>query len=186
MGSAPSFFEPDRYFDRLSSVDIDKDVLECGFRFVMLDVDNTIRSRADGLVPWDVSAWLQRAASKGIKLCLVSNNWHEDVFDFARSLDLPIVAKACKPLPFAYLRALRRYGFGPEESVMVGDQLSTDVWGAHVVGVRAYLVQPLVGVDLKHTKYVRKVERRFLGGVALETSGMRNERTNNDEASLPL
>lgn len=174
MGFRSSFFEPDRYFDRLSSVDVERDVLDLGFKVALLDIDNTLRSRADGLVPSDVSAWLQIAKSKGVKLCLLSNNWHADVYDFARSLDVPVIAKACKPLPFAYVRALRRFNVSAEEALMVGDQLSTDVWGAHLMGMRAYLVQPLAMVDLRHTRYVRKLESGFLSGVALETSATKN------------
>lgn len=187
MKSRSSFFEPDRYFDRLSSVDIDRDVVGLGFKLVLLDIDNTLRSRADGLVPFDVSAWLQVAKSKGVKLCLLSNNWHANVYDFARALDIPIVAKACKPLPFAYLRALSLFGISSEEALMVGDQLSTDVWGAHLMGIRAYLVQPLATVDLRHTRYVRKLESCFLSGVALEASSKNLERNQEHaEGSLGL
>ena len=37
--------EPDRYFSRLSHVDIERDLLALGFRFVLLDIDNTILTR---------------------------------------------------------------------------------------------------------------------------------------------
>ena len=49
-----------------------------------------------------------------------------------------------------------------KRQVMVGDQLFTDVVGAHLIGMPAYLVAPLVDVDLKHTQLVRKVEGLFL------------------------
>ena len=45
---------------------------------------------------------------------------------------------------------------------MIGDQLSTDILGAHVVGMKAYLVCPLVEQDLKHTVFVRNIERIFI------------------------
>lgn len=34
-----SFLEPDRYFARISRIDIDRDLLALGFRNVLLDVD---------------------------------------------------------------------------------------------------------------------------------------------------
>lgn len=40
-----TFLEPDRYFSRLSHVDIERDILALGFRHVLLDVDNTILTR---------------------------------------------------------------------------------------------------------------------------------------------
>ena len=45
---------------------------------------------------------------------------------------------------------------------MIGDQLTTDILGAHLVGMRAYLVCPLVEVDLKHTLLLRNFERIFI------------------------
>ena len=33
-----TFLEPDRYFSRLSHVDIERDILALGFRHVLLDV----------------------------------------------------------------------------------------------------------------------------------------------------
>ena len=57
---------------------------------------------------------------------------------------------------------MRSLWSGAEDSVMVGDQLFTDVVGAHLIGMPAYLVAPLVDVDLKHTQLVRKVEGLFL------------------------
>ena len=45
---------------------------------------------------------------------------------------------------------------------MIGDQLSTDIFGAHLLGMKAYLVCPLVEEDLKHTVFVRNIERIFI------------------------
>ena len=46
---------------------------------------------------------------------------------------------------------------------MVGDQLLTDVLGAHLVGLKAFLVVPLAEVDLKHTLVLRGLERGLMG-----------------------
>lgn len=49
-----AFLEPDRYFARLSRIDIDRDLIERGFCNVLLDVDNTILTRDTHEVPRDV------------------------------------------------------------------------------------------------------------------------------------
>ena len=98
--------EPDRYFSRLSHVDIERDLLALGFRFVLLDIDNTILTRDTHEVPRDAGFWLAKARDAGITFCLVSNNWHEGVYQLANRLSLPIVAKAVKPLPPAFLEGL--------------------------------------------------------------------------------
>lgn len=157
-----AFFEPERLFSRITAIDVQRDLLGKGLDSVLLDIDNTIRSREDGLVPSDVLDWLANARDAGVSFCLLSNNWHSDVHEFAAELELPIVAKACKPLPFSYLRAVRALGAARAESVAVGDQLFTDVVGAHLLGIQAYMVLPLAEADLKHTLALRNLERSFI------------------------
>lgn len=158
-----SFFEPDRFFSRLSRVDIQADLLQQNYRFVLLDIDNTILARDTHEIPRDVGVWLGQARDAGITFCLVSNNWHESVHVLANELDLPIVAKAVKPLPFAFYRALKKLNAPKTEAVVIGDQLVTDVFGAHFYGMPAYLLAPLVEQDLPHTLLMRRVERLIMG-----------------------
>lgn len=158
-----AFLEPDRYFARISRIDIDRDLLALGYRNVLLDVDNTILTRDTHEVPRDVGFWLAKARDAGISFCLVSNNWHEGVYQLANRLSLPIVAKAVKPLPPAFLMALGKLGAKRAETVVVGDQLVTDVMGAHFLGMKAYLLAPLVEQDLPHTLLLRNFERAVMG-----------------------
>ena len=81
---------------------------------------------------------------------------------------MPIIAKAMKPLPVALFAACSMLGAKRSETVMVGDQLSTDVLAAHNAGMSAYLLAPLAEQDLRHTKYVRMVEQAILGGAVPE------------------
>ncbi|MEG0070686.1 MAG: YqeG family HAD IIIA-type phosphatase [Raoultibacter sp.] len=163
-----AFTEPDRYFSRITRIDIERDILARGFTHVMLDIDNTIFTRDTHEVPRDVGVWLGRARDAGISFCLVSNNFHEGVYALARRLDLPIVAKAIKPLPHAFLIARHKIGAKRKNTVVIGDQLITDVLGAHFLGMCAYMVCPLVEQDLKHTLLLRNVERVFIGDMQPE------------------
>jgi HAD superfamily hydrolase (TIGR01509 family) len=52
---------------------------------------------------------------------LVSNNWHDVIFDHAERLGFDIVAKAMKPFSLAFRKAMRRLGVKPRECVVVGD-----------------------------------------------------------------
>lgn len=158
-----AFLKPDRYFSRISRIEIERDILACGFTSVLMDIDNTILTRDTHEVPRDVAAWLAEARAAGLCFCLVSNNWHEGVYRLAERLELPIVAKAVKPLPPAFLMALHKIGAKRAETVVIGDQLATDVMGAHFLGMKAYLLQPLVEQDLPHTLMLRHFERLVMG-----------------------
>ena len=105
-----SLIQPDRYFSRTSAINVEWDIVGKGFTHVLLDIDNTILSRADHQVPADVRRWLVRVRAAGVKMCFLSNNFHGNVFDLARELDLPIVAKALKPLPHGFVMARNKIG----------------------------------------------------------------------------
>lgn len=168
--------DPERYFSRVSAIDVARDVVGKGYSCVLLDIDNTIRSRADHQVPRDVRTWLVRLREAKVAVCLLSNNFHANAGELAAELGVPIVAKALKPLPHGFTLARRKVGGSHASTVMVGDQLSTDVLGAHLAGLPAYLVCPLAEEDLKHTMAVRALERVFIadrepeGASACETS----------------
>lgn len=157
------FLEPERYFSRISHIDVQRDLLDLGLRHVLLDIDNTILARDTHAVPRDVAVWLGKARTAGIDFCLVSNNWHESVLELAAELELPIVAKAMKPLPHGFVLGMRKLKAKSANTVVIGDQLSTDIVGAHVVGLVAYMLQPLAEQDLRHTLVLRNIERAILG-----------------------
>ncbi len=157
-----AFLQPERYFSRLTRVNIRHDLCDAGFENVLLDIDNTILSRDTNAVPRDVGLWLAQARDAGIVFCFLSNNWHKNVHELAAELELPIVAKAMKPCPAAFFMALRTIGAKRSNTVMIGDQLMTDVLGAHLAGIKAYLIAPLVEQDLPHTLMLRTIERAVM------------------------
>lgn len=163
-----SFLKPDRYFARLSSINITVDIVQHGFECVLLDVDNTVFTRGTRIVPSDIALWLHNLEEAKIKPCFLSNNFHDDVLAMASSLNIPIVAKALKPLPFGYLKACKTMDVSKKKTLMIGDQLSTDIFGAHFLGMKAYLVCPLVEEDLKHTKVIRFFENALIRNINLE------------------
>lgn len=176
-----SFTLPDRYLKRISDIDIQKDLINAGYKFVLLDVDNTILTRDESVVPDDVQKWLAKARKAGLKFCLVSNDWHKNVVELANEIKLPIVVKSLKPLPAAFYRARKKIGANKQNCIMIGDQLMTDVFGAHVVGLKCILVQPLVEKDLIHTLMLRKIEKVFLRNIEPENrkAGSKVEKTKN-------
>ena len=153
---------PDRRFPRVTDIDPAADILEAGFTYVLLDVDNCILPRDGSGVPEDIAAWVRGLADAGIPVCLISNNWHEPVIACAASFALPLQKGCVKPLPHGFFAARHRIGAPRGKTLVIGDQLVTDVWGAHLAGLRAILVHPLVEQDLWHTRLLRHIERAIL------------------------
>ena len=157
------FFTPDDYLSAVTSIS-PAQLRQQGFSLVLLDLDNTLVPRGSHQLPSDVRQWVASLKQHGLRACLLSNNWHSVVFDYAKELELPIVYKAMKPLPFSYSRALKKLSRRKGERVVaIGDQLITDVWGAHLRGFHAIMVLPQAEKDLWHTNALRKLERLIIG-----------------------
>ena len=161
-------FRATRYVASLPLVSVEGLVRD-GVRLVLLDRDNTCVPRDARVAPDVVTAWLDRAREAGLELCLVSNNFHTShVSRTARELGVDFVDHAMKPLPLALRRAMRRAGARPEETVMIGDQVFTDVAAGNLAGVRTVLVRPQSRTDLWYTHVFRVFERLALRGASFE------------------
>lgn len=161
-------FSATRYVASLPQVSVEGLVRD-GVRLVLLDRDNTCVPRDARVAPPAVEEWLDRAREAGLALCLVSNNFHTShVSRTARELGVDFVDHAMKPLPLALRRAMRLAGATPGETVMIGDQVFTDVAAGNLAGVRTVLVRPQSRSDLWYTHIFRVFERLALRGVAFE------------------
>lgn len=158
---------PDRYLTDVHAIDLAA-LKASGVRALLLDIDNTILPRDTNVVPPELEAWATDVVDAGFKVCLVSNNWHERVRVVAAELGFELVAKAIKPLPFAFLIATRRIGVRARQCVVVGDQLFTDVLGGKLIGARTIMVLPLSATDLPHTLLLRRLEARIMKGAQAE------------------
>ncbi|WP_421380005.1 YqeG family HAD IIIA-type phosphatase [Bacillus salacetis] len=135
---------------------------EQGIKAIITDLDNT-------LVEWDraqatpkLIKWFELMQDHGIKVTVVSNNNEDRVRRFAEPLNIPFIHQARKPMGRAFRRAVKEMGVRREETVVVGDQLLTDVLGGNRSGFYTILVVPVAQTDGFITKFNRKVERRIM------------------------
>ena len=152
---------PDGYAPGLASISLDRLYLE-GVRGIILDLDNTLVAYRAAEVSPEIAQWVRSATERGFRIALVSNNWGDRVARFGTSLGVPTVHSALKPLPIAFLRALRVLGTSRRRTVVVGDQLFTDVLGAKLLGMRTILTEPISEHGFVTTRAMRVVERALL------------------------
>ena len=74
---------------------------------------------------------------------LLSNNKEPRVKSFSEAVGAEYIFKAGKPAVKNYRRAMERLGTYEENTLFVGDQLFTDIWGAKKAGIRTFLVKPI-------------------------------------------
>ena len=115
-----------------------------GVRLVLADLDNTISPYSVSEPTEEVLAWKRGLEQHGIALFILSNNRSKTrVKEYCRLLDVPFIDHAGKPKRASFLRAMEQMGAAPEETVMVGDQIVTDVLGGSRAGIPVYLVKPI-------------------------------------------
>jgi uncharacterized protein len=154
---------PNLYLRKVQDIDLD-DLRARGIDTLLMDLDNTLLPTDTSTLSPEVVNWVVSLPGHGRTAVLVSNNWHQRVHAVAEELGLDLVAKAVKPLPFAFLSALSRAGSRRQNAAVVGDQLFTDVLGGRLLGIFTIMVTPLSESDLWHTLMLRHLERAILRG----------------------
>ncbi len=144
-----------------SLVEVDLDELwEKGKRLILLDVDHTIvKWRAEDF-PEGIEDWVKRAQAKGFDMCILSNTRNpERLARLAGRLGIETVRDKFKPSPAMFRLAMIKFKRKQEESIMIGDQIFTDVLGANRSGIDAIWVQKMEGQEFAGTKISRMGER---------------------------
>lgn len=162
IGDSVERLRADHHADTLPEVSLDR-LAAWGIRGIVVDLDNTVCAYHQPELAPGVAEWVAAARGRGFSLVLVSNNFTERVASVGARLGIPVVPNALKPLPFAFLRALRLLGTPRRDTVVIGDQLFTDVLGAKLVGLRSVLTRPLVAHDFPLTRVLRYLERTIAG-----------------------
>lgn len=130
-----------------------------GIKLVLTDLDNTLIAWNNPSGTIALKNWMQELEKADIQLVVVSNNSKRRVGQAVGPLGLPFVCRALKPLPFGINKAVRNWKATKAETIMIGDQLLTDVLAANSSHVRSVLVKPIMKTDAWVTWFNRFVER---------------------------
>ena len=154
-------FVPDYFFDTFDMATAEL-LTALGIKGIILDVDNTLEPYENPLPGDHVMAWLSSLAAVGIKAVIVSNNNAERIDLFNTKANLPAFSKAGKPFKKNLIKAMEIMNTSPDETIVMGDQVFTDVWAARNAGVRAILVPPINDKRDPLTRFKRLLEKPVL------------------------
>jgi uncharacterized protein len=154
-------FLPDQHVKSIFEI-TPESLKDKGVKGIITDLDNT-------LVEWDrplatpkLIEWFDNMRRQEILVTIVSNNNEKRVRAFSDPLRIPFIFQARKPMTRAFNKALKQMGLQKEETVVIGDQLLTDVLGGNRSGFHTILVVPVSQTDGVVTRFNRKVERKIL------------------------
>jgi uncharacterized protein len=154
-------FIPDFCFNRV--LDITPSWLcEHGFEGLMLDIDNTITRWEEFVVRENELEWLRALQEAGLACRLLSNGLPRKKAAVVKQTGIPHVSGIyVKPMRRSFRQGLADLGLPPQQVLMVGDSVVTDVFSANRVGIWTCLVDPLSTVDFLGSKFYRLLEKMF-------------------------
>ncbi|ABZ82862.1 had superfamily (subfamily iiia) phosphatase [Heliomicrobium modesticaldum Ice1] len=153
--------KPARRVDAVPQVNV-ADLAAQGVQGVIIDLDNTLTEWNQNHLCPEIARWLEELERYGIKLCILSNNKKHRVQSFAEACGVPYISNARKPWRRGFRRAMNLLGTRPEQTVVIGDQIFTDVLGGNRSGLYTILVNPISRREFLGTRLVRQLERWVL------------------------
>lgn len=155
-------FYPGQYMDGTYVINFQK-YYDKGYRGILFDVDNTLVPHG---APADERAieLFEQLHKIGFSTCLISNNKEPRVKPFADAVGTKYIDNAHKPSRKSYRKAFDIMHTDKNNTMFVGDQIFTDVYGANRVGMFTILVKPI------HPKEeIQIVLKRYLEKIVLWT-----------------
>lgn len=153
-------FYPDYEVESAYVIDYEA-MYRSGYRGVIFDIDNTLVPHG---APADERAKVlfRHLHEIGFQTVLLSNNKEPRVKMFSDEVGAAYIYRAGKPGKDGYEKAMGLMKTTSGNTLFVGDQLFTDVWGAKKMGIIAYLVKPI------HPKEeIQIVLKRYLERIVL-------------------
>ena len=134
-------FFPDAYVASTYVIDFEK-LYEEGIRAVIFDIDNTLVPHG---APADdrAKALFARLKKIGYQCCLISNNQEPRVKPFADAVQSMYIYDAHKPSTKNYEKAMERMHTDKKNTIFIGDQMFTDVFGANRTGIPSIMVKKI-------------------------------------------
>ena len=155
-------FYPDTWVDSTYQIDFDE-LYKKGYRGLIFDIDNTLVPHGEPANE-RAKALFAHLKELGFSCCLLSNNQLERVQMFNRDVQVHYIEDAHKPSRKNYLKAMELMHTDLSNTMFIGDQLFTVVYGAKRTGMANFLVKPIhpkeeIQIVLK--RYLEKIVLHF-------------------------
>ena len=132
-------FYPYTYINSVFSPDYEN-LFQQGYRALIFDIDNTLVHHGSE-VTQEIIDLFEMLHQIGFRTLLLSNNNAKRIAPFAETLNTLFIADAHKPNSLNYMKALDLLEITPQQVLVVGDQIFTDIFGANRAGIASILVR---------------------------------------------
>lgn len=158
-------FVPDYVAKSLADIDFEL-LKKRGIRYVAFDADSTLVAFRGTTIVTETRRFLRRKRRLFKDWCIASNRVIDDLQPLADSIDAKVVRATLftrKPSRRFFARVFKKLGSKPQDTVMIGDKLIADIWGAKRAGMTTVWVERL-GNDnpLDRIFRTRQLEKRLM------------------------
>jgi len=126
-----------------------------GIKYVFADLDNTLDSYKQATPLERAKNLKEELGRHGIELIIVSNNTGARVQKYSKELGVRHFSSLAKPFSFKIKKIMKRANIKPENVVMIGDQIVTDISCANGAKLKSVLTEKLVPEDQPTTRFNR-------------------------------
>lgn len=150
--------KPDVKLERVTDIKLET-LKKYNISALILDVDNTLSTHHGQHLTDGLAEWINYMQDGGIILTILSNSNKDRVEPFANKIGLDFESLGLKPLPFGFLRVIKKLGLKKRNTAIVGDQIFTDILGGNFVGIKTVLLTPILLEDGISFKIRRRLEK---------------------------
>ncbi len=161
-------WRPHGNFSDILQIDF-QSLYDAGYRLVLLDIDNTLVPHGTKEPDARARQVIARLEGAHLTATVVSNARSRRSRHFCDLLAVPCLPYAAKPSPRGVLKACKMQGVEPARTVLIGDQLFTDVAAARAAGASAIRVAPITRNEPCHIRLKRLCEKTLQRRFALQT-----------------
>ncbi len=147
------------YVDSICNIDLKKLKKTKKIKGIIVDLDNTLVAWGKNEIDNKIIDWVEEAKKLGLKICIVSNTNSKRVAEFAKIFNIPYHSKYFKPFSIAFNNGLKILDTKKSETVVIGDQIFTDILGGNRLKLLTILVVPIVKKDSIGTFLHRNFEK---------------------------
>ncbi|HER23861.1 MAG TPA: YqeG family HAD IIIA-type phosphatase [Candidatus Atribacteria bacterium] len=154
--------KPKKYVNSVYNIDLSKLKKVKNIKGIIIDLDNTLVGWGEKEIDQKMIDWVKEAKKIGLKICIVSNTNSKRAEKFAKILNIPYHSKYFKPFSIAFNHGLKILDTPKAKTVVIGDQIFTDILGGNRLKLQTILVTPLVKRDSIGTYFQRNLEKILL------------------------
>lgn len=110
---------------------------------LLLDLDNTLDSWKTKTPSKRVVDYVKQLKDLNIRPIIVSNNTSNHVKNYARALDIECITGVLKPFKYRLKKRLNKLDINPQDCIMIGDQLLTDIACGNALKIKTLLLEPI-------------------------------------------